>query len=276
MIMPPRNAPQAVTCPHRVASRQHDTTAGMTAATISCPPDPAPDDGASSRNVGRRPMNAAHLRRRLTYCVDRLALGAAGSAPSRGRFSEFDFCRCPRRRRGGDLLQFGFVLGTLFRGTLGLGGLALLFDTIGLGFKTCTFLAHLLGEPRTVFGLSGRLWRGRRRRLCLGFLGGFLSGFCGAYVRLPRQPFVRPFGRFAGFVKALGFRCLPLACFALSASAALRSSSARLAAAARASCFFTSSSFRAISSSFTPPGGAVDSRRMIVVWNSRLARANQS
>ena len=147
--MPPRNAPQAVTCLH-----------GMTAATISRPPDPTPDDGASSRNVGRRPINAAHLRRRLTYCVDRLAIGSRDLLRREDDFPSSIFVAV---RGGGAAAIFrdsGFVLGTLIRGTLGLGGLALLFDMIGLGFKTRTFLTHLLGEPRTVFGLCGRLWRG--------------------------------------------------------------------------------------------------------------------
>ena len=181
--MPPRNAPQAVTCPHRVASRQHDTTAGMTAATISRPPDPAPDDGASSRNVGRRPINAAHLRRRLTYCVDRPAIGSRDRLRREDDFPSSIFVAV---RGGGAAAIFrnsGFVLGTLIRGTLGLGGLALRFDMIGLGFKTRTFLTHLLGEPRTVFGLCGRLWRGRWLLVRgLGLLGGFSSGFCGSFA----------------------------------------------------------------------------------------------
>jgi hypothetical protein len=170
MIMPPRNAPQAVTCLHRVASRQRDTTAGTTAAPISRPPDPAPDDGASNRNVGRRPMNAAHLRRRLTYCVDRLAIGSRDRLRREDDFPSSIFVAV---RGGGAAAIFrdsGFVLGTLIRGTLGLGGLALRFDIIGLG------------EPRTVFGLCGRLWRGGWPLLLLDLdlLGGFSSRFCGS------------------------------------------------------------------------------------------------
>ena len=55
--------------------------------------------------------------------------------------------------------------------------------SIGLSFKTRTFLTHLLGEPRTVFGLCGRLWRGGRWLLLLldlDLLGGFSSRFCGS------------------------------------------------------------------------------------------------
>lgn len=104
-------------------------------------------------------MNAAHLRRRLTYCVDRLAIGSRDRLRREDDFPSSIFVAV---RGGGAAAIFrnsGFVLGTLIRGTLGLGRLALRFDIIGLSFKTRTFLTHLLGEPRTVFGLCGRLWR---------------------------------------------------------------------------------------------------------------------
>ena len=192
MIMATRNEPQIITVPHCVASRWRDAMAGVAAASFSRAPDPAPDDRATGRNVGGGAIITMPLGRRLRTASPAglgCRIGSAERTIFRVRFFSLSAAAGPATI----FLNSGFVLRTLIRGTLGLGGLSLCFDTIGLGFKTRTFLTHLLGEPRAVLRLRGRLWRGRWLCVVLASSAVFRSASAAAFREASfRQSFVQP------------------------------------------------------------------------------------